>query len=152
MITIDCLPDLSLAEVKRLLMDRVNSGAYPTVDRLLLGLVAKPISYALLKEAGLSPLDAPVTPKLSAAVDRLAHLVKEWPFTVTGDIGFESAQVALGGIRLDALDADLQSKSYPCLYFVGEGVDVTGLCGGYNLHWAWLSGLIAGERAASVRK
>lgn len=151
-ISIDILPDFSLAEVKRLLMDRVYSGTYPTVDRLLLGLVAKPISYALLKEAGLSPLDAPVTPKLSAGVDRLAHLVKDWPFTVTGDIGFESAQVALGGIRLDALDADLQSKSYPYLYFVGEGVDVTGLCGGYNLHWAWLSGLIAGERAASVRK
>ena len=113
--------------------------------------VAKPVSYALLKDAGLSPLDLRVSPDIEGNLDRLAALVKDWRFAVTGDVGMESAQVSLGGVRLDALDADLQSKSHPGLFFVGEGVDVTGFCGGYNLHWAWLSGLIAGERASNVR-
>ena len=150
-ISVDFLPDLAETDLRRFFADRVASRAYPTVDKLLLGLVAKPVSYALLKDAGLSPLDLRVSPDIEGNLDRLAALVKDWRFAVTGDVGMESAQVSLGGVRLDALDADLQSKSHPGLFFVGEGVDVTGFCGGYNLHWAWLSGLIAGERASNVR-
>jgi len=150
-ISVDSLPDTSLGEVRRMLRERARSGDYPTVDKLLIGLVDRPISYALLKVAGLSPLDMRITPKMDEAMDRLATALKDWRFGVSGDIGFDAAQVAAGGVRLDALDADLQSKSHPRLFFAGEGVDVTGFCGGYNLHWAWLSGLIAGERAAHTR-
>ena len=41
----------------------------------------------------------------------------------------------------------MQARSVPGLYAVGEALDVDGPCGGYNLHWAWSSGLIAGRSA-----
>ena len=50
-----------------------------------------------------------------------------------------------GGVLLEDLDSNLQSKSTPGLYFCGEVCDVDGVCGGYNLQWAWTSGSIVGE-------
>ena len=43
------------------------------------------------------------------------------------------------------LTDNLESKKYANLYFVGEVVDVDGVCGGYNLQWAWTSGYVVGE-------
>ena len=43
----------------------------------------------------------------------------------------------------------LESKLQKGLYFAGEILDVDGICGGYNLHWAWASGITAGKHAAS---
>ena len=42
----------------------------------------------------------------------------------------------------------LESKLVPGLYFAGEILDVDGICGGYNLQWAWASGCLAGKSAA----
>ncbi|MCI5714697.1 MAG: NAD(P)/FAD-dependent oxidoreductase, partial [Firmicutes bacterium] len=54
-------------------------------------------------------------------------------------------QVHNGGVPLDMLTDYLEYKSIPNLYFCGEVVDVDGICGGYNLQWAWTSGHIVGE-------
>ena len=39
----------------------------------------------------------------------------------------------------------MQSKLVKGLYAVGEVLDIDGDCGGYNLQWAWSSGIIAGK-------
>ncbi len=49
------------------------------------------------------------------------------------------AQGTLGGIDLNNLTKNLESKSISNLYFTGEVVDVLGASGGYNLQWAWSS-------------
>ena len=41
----------------------------------------------------------------------------------------------------------MESKRCPGIYFAGEVIDVDGICGGYNLQWAWSSGAIAGMYA-----
>ena len=65
---------------------------------------------------------------------------------IVGTRGFDVAQVSLGGISLDDIDINtFESKVVSGLYFTGEVVDVTGDCGGYNLGFAFLSGMIAGE-------
>lgn len=65
---------------------------------------------------------------------------------IVGTRGFDVAQVSLGGISLDDIDVStFESKIVPGLYFTGEVMDVTGDCGGYNLGFAFLSGMIAGE-------
>ena len=46
---------------------------------------------------------------------------------------------------VDEIDGKMQSKLQKGLYFAGEVVDVDGLCGGYNLQWAWSSGVVAGK-------
>jgi predicted flavoprotein YhiN len=42
----------------------------------------------------------------------------------------------------------MESALIPGLFFAGEIVDIDGMCGGYNLQWAWTSGFIAGQNAA----
>ena len=58
--------------------------------------------------------------------------------------GFENAQVTIGGADMRRFDPEtLESKLVKGLYVAGEICDVAGLCGGYNLHWAWVSAIKA---------
>jgi len=56
-----------------------------------------------------------------------------------------TAQVTRGGISTDGFTDRCESKIIPGLFACGEVLDVDGECGGYNLHWAFLSGITAGE-------
>ncbi|MDO4938783.1 MAG: aminoacetone oxidase family FAD-binding enzyme [Lachnospiraceae bacterium] len=61
-------------------------------------------------------------------------------FNVSRMSRFDHAQVCMGGVSLDDLTFDFELKAVPGVYVIGELCDVDGICGGYNLHWAWLSG------------
>ncbi len=82
----------------------------------------------------------------------LARLCKDWRFEVTGLCGWKQAQTTGGGLALDELAPDFAFKGCPGLYFVGETLDCAGSCGGFNLHWAFGSGVVAGRAAARSRK
>lgn len=63
---------------------------------------------------------------------------------------FSAAQVCTGGIHTEEIHTDtLESRIVPGIYFVGELLDVDGICGGYNLQWAWSSGHVAGSKVGS---
>ena len=80
-----------------------------------------------------------------ATLADLATRLHDWQLTPTGSEGYRTAEVTLGGIDTDALDArTMEAKSTPGLFFIGEAVDVTGWLGGYNFQWAWSSGWAAG--------
>ena len=75
----------------------------------------------------------------------IAQSLSAWSFVPQGTEGYAKAEVTLGGVSTQELSGKtLEAKKQPGLYFVGELVDVTGLLGGYNLHWAWASGFTAG--------
>lgn len=79
-------------------------------------------------------------------LDLLCHNILNLNFKVIKDHGFENAQTTSGGVDLKEIDLDtLESLKVKGLYFCGEILDVDGSCGGYNLSFAWISGLIAGE-------
>ena len=79
-------------------------------------------------------------------LDLLCHNILNFNFKVVKDHGFENAQTTSGGIDLKEVNLDtLESLKVKGLYFCGEILDVDGACGGYNLSFAWISGLIAGE-------
>lgn len=83
-----------------------------------------------------------------AALERVAGQITGWQLRPVGSEGYRTAEVTLGGVDTDALDArTMMAKSVPGLYFVGEVVDVTGWLGGYNFQWAWSSGWVAGQVA-----
>ena len=66
--------------------------------------------------------------------------------TITGTNSFDSAQVTSGGIPLTEINVEtMESNLVKNLYFSGEILDVDGNCGGYNLGFAWLTGLIIGR-------
>ncbi|RNM38014.1 NAD(P)/FAD-dependent oxidoreductase, partial [Eggerthella sinensis] len=54
-----------------------------------------------------------------------------------------------GGCDVAAFDPrTCEARALPGLHVVGEALDVDAPCGGFNLHWAWASGLAAGRAAA----
>jgi predicted Rossmann fold flavoprotein len=84
----------------------------------------------------------------NAVLDRVGALVNAWSVMPVGSEGYRTAEVTLGGVSTDALDArTMEARAVPGLYFVGEVVDVTGWLGGYNFQWAWSSGWAAGQVA-----
>ena len=70
---------------------------------------------------------------------------------IIGSKTFEQAQVCAGGVSTAEIENEtLMSKLVPGLYFAGEVIDIDGICGGYNLQWAWSSGYVAGLHAAGA--
>ena len=75
--------------------------------------------------------------------------VKDFSLKVTGTLSWNNAQVTAGGIDTSEFDGDtMQSRIVPGVYAAGEILNVDGDCGGFNLQWAWSSGLLAGKSAA----
>jgi len=74
---------------------------------------------------------------------------REYAHGKIGSKSFEQAQVCAGGVHTDEIDPKtMESRLVPNIYFAGEVVDIDGMCGGYNLQWAWSSGYVAGRHAA----
>ena len=83
-----------------------------------------------------------------AELGDLATALRAWSLVPSGSEGYRTAEVTLGGVSTEALNArTLEARAVPGLYFVGEVVDVTGWLGGYNFQWAWSSGWAAGQVA-----
>ena len=81
----------------------------------------------------------------------LTALIKRMETRITGTNSFDKAQVCRGGVDTRETDpATMESLIVPGLYFAGELLDVDGICGGYNLTFAWSSGHVAGTAAASA--
>jgi hypothetical protein len=140
------IPSLSYGAIQA----RFRSRPDIPVDFSLVGLIHKRLIPALLKEAGVTKLDSPVSSISNETEKRILDLLFDWRFPVLGSRGFEEAQVTAGGIELDEVHREtLESRKCSGLFFAGEILDVDARCGGYNLQWAWASGLLAGESAAS---
>jgi len=78
----------------------------------------------------------------------IAHQIHNWEIKPNTTEDFKTAEVTLGGIDTGELSSKtMESKKVKGLYFTGEVIDVTGQLGGYNLHWAWSSGFVAGQYA-----
>jgi len=148
-ISLDLFPQCSHSELTQLL--RSHSRALPHADagQFMTGLVHRRVGLAVWKAAGLGDEKrdtASLTPK---DWQRLAQTFKNWRFTGLENTGWKNAQTTGGGISLSQLEPDsFQLKGKPGLYFVGETPDCAGACGGFNLHWAFGSGIIAGRHAA----
>ena len=76
---------------------------------------------------------------------RIDESLHHWQLKPSGTEGYRTAEVTLGGMDTAALSSkDMQVKSIPGLYFIGEVVDVSGHLGGFNFQWAWSSGHACG--------
>ena len=81
--------------------------------------------------------------------EELAHMLCAYPLRVTGVRGYDQAQVTQGGIDPADFDpATMACKKHPGLYACGEILNVDGDCGGYNLQFAFATGLLAARDAA----
>jgi predicted Rossmann fold flavoprotein len=80
----------------------------------------------------------------AAQRDAMEKILRSCPIPISGVMGWGKAEVTAGGVDLSELKgASLESKLQPGLFFAGEVLDVDGRVGGFNLHWAWASGIAA---------
>jgi predicted Rossmann fold flavoprotein len=81
-------------------------------------------------------------------IDATSALLKAWRVLPSGTLGYNKAEVTIGGVDTTALDPrTMAARSLRSLFFIGEAVDVTGWLGGYNFQWAWSSGYAAAQFA-----
>lgn len=146
-LSVDLFPAFSPEEVRALLEARCRSGAFPTLETLLLGLVGKRLGHAAMKACGLGPLSRASAGLSAAGRGALAETLKGWRFPVTGTLPWAQAQATGGGVPLAEVDENCGSLRCPGLYLTGEVLDAVGECGGFNLQWAWATGLLAGRAA-----
>lgn len=147
---IDFLPEIAGGELESELQRRVeraeNLHEAVTLEQLLSGLLNQKLIPVLVKKAGISA-HTPVDRIDEKQLQKLVDVIKNYPVTLDKVRDFEFAQVCAGGIRTEEIDTKtLESRLVPGLYFAGEILDVDGICGGYNLQWAWSSGFVAGSQ------
>jgi predicted Rossmann fold flavoprotein len=109
----------------------------------LSALLPASVASALLARTGVD--DASTLAHLSRENRRtLSHALVKWPLDVTGDRGYNYAEVTAGGVSLDEIDpATMRSRVCDGLSLVGEILDVDGRIGGFNFQWAWSSAHVA---------
>ena len=122
-IELDLMPSMSEEQLNKYLMQ------YPEMT----GMFAKMINQYIIKN---SP---------SKESNDIAHTIKHLKFNVLDNIEFKNAQVTAGGININEVKETLESKYNKNLYILGELLDVDGICGGYNLHFAFSSAYVAAQ-------
>lgn len=148
-VVIDCLPTVSASQavpwMKRRLAALEADGATITGADWCAGMLLAPVGSLVLKQAGCSAAQ-----RFAATdVDAFVRAAKGLRFPVEGVADPAQCQVERGGFDPGLFDGrTLESKAVPRLFAAGEALDVDGPCGGYNLHWAWASGIVAGDSAA----
>jgi hypothetical protein len=146
---LDFLPYMTDAEVADMIRNRQTSLGYRPAEEFLTGVIHKKLAVVLYKIAEIS-LSAQTSVVSEKKIDKLCSLLKHFAVEVTATNSFEQAQICCGGIATDEIDPEtMESRREPGLYLVGELLDVDGICGGYNLQWAWSTGMIAGTHAAA---
>lgn len=152
-ISLDLLPHLKDYEVSDLLWNIYAQRSGWSLEDMLSGVFNKRLCPALFKASGISAsMDSPVYSLTPYDMERLAETIKDWRFPVIGTAGWESAQVTSGGIHRNEITDDLESAICQGVYFAGEILDIAGECGGYNLAWAWCSGIHAARAAVDTLK
>lgn len=135
---IEFLPELTESEIIKLLESRE---VMPHINKedVLCGILNKRIGQAVIKRAK------------SDDIKDIAAAIKHFTLKVTGNTGFNYAQVTKGGISTAFIDENnMQSKLVSGFYVVGEALDVDGDCGGYNVTFAFVSGIMAARSIKGV--
>ena len=139
----DFFPELKEEKLEALLEKRAALFDKRPFRHFACGLLNEKILKAAAARCDLG-WDAPV-----AGASGLAGALKAFTISVSGALGFEEAMVAAGGCDLsEVFSATFASRKLPGLYVTGELLDLDGDSGGYNLHLAWTSGILAGRDAA----
>lgn len=153
---IDMLPMVNKEELMEMIEVRLQNDGYKTFEQYFIGLLNKKLSIAVIKRAKINPDDivAEIMIKNPLALEKIVSMIKCFVVPIDGFHTFESGQICSGGVSTAEISGKtMESKLVKNLYFAGEIVDVDGICGGYNLQWAWSSGFVAANSAAnSARK
>lgn len=145
---LDFMPDFTEEQTRAFLSARAKTRTEKSADMFLIGLFHRKLSDLWIKLARI-PRERKAGTLTEDEIIRLVQLIKRFEVPVKATNSYEQAQVCCGGIDTAEVNPEtLESRYVSGLYFAGEILDVDGMCGGYNLQWAWASGHVAGKAAA----
>ncbi len=145
---LDFFSEYTLNELLQLFHRQALTRGHIRCGDFLGGLIPEKLGLILLKQSKIA-YDEPAAHLDSRRLRTLAQMGKEFRIPITGTLGFDRAQISAGGVDISELSSEnMECRRIPGLFVVGELVDVDGVCGGYNLQFAWSSGYLAGQAAA----
>ena len=143
---IDFMPGVDDDDYIAMMQSRIFAFQGYTIEQFFLGTLNTKLCDLIIDLAGLNRTDM-VDEETEDDLITALGIVRCLKLNVTGVKDFSFAQVCSGGVPLNEIDRNCMSVKTPGLYICGEMLDVDGMCGGYNLQWAWTSGYIAGRAA-----
>lgn len=145
-IYLDFAHEYTFNEVVDILTERRENLKKRTNENFLTGFINKRVGQCIMKQCGLSLGDS-VSKLTDKDIKNIAFSLKKTEFKVLGNTGFNNSQVTAGGILADEVGENLESKRMKGLFFAGEILDIDGDCGGFNLQWAFSSGMLTAGKA-----
>lgn len=86
-------------------------------------------------------------------IDKIVKYLKCLEFNVVDFYSLRDAQVCSGGVDLNEITENLSLKKNNHIYVGGELLNIDGVCGGYNLQFAWSSaGVIVNDIKEKLNK
>ncbi|MBR3356103.1 MAG: aminoacetone oxidase family FAD-binding enzyme [Oscillospiraceae bacterium] len=146
---IDMAPDISDSELERY-FDSIGAESVKISD-MLSGLLPKRVGEELVRACCSEPFKRNADDLSEEERGRILKSLREWVFSVRSLGPVNMAQICTGGV-CGLNPATLGSDVAEGIHYCGEVVNVDGECGGYNLHWAWVSGITAGTAAVDYIK
>ncbi len=129
------------------------------VKMVVTGVLAQPLCEAFVslvceaiqRESHTSWSSLASTQDAYVLCQHIATNCKALTLTVKDIASDQTCQVMRGGCDVAAINpATCESRRIKQFYVIGEALDVDGPCGGFNLDWAWTSGIVAGEAIAQA--
>ena len=143
-VSVDCLPSVTEEQLLELLTKKKDE---EPIGDILTGILPKKMIPVILELCQIRKASARPEEK---DLSRICHTIKHLRLTVNGTRSFDQAQVCGGGVTLSEINpCTMESRISSGLYLTGELMDVDGICGGYNLQWAWTTGYLAGKSSAA---
>lgn len=147
-VSVDFMPEMKEEELSSFIEVQRKNAPNKKLEEILIGLLNKKLMPVLLMKAGvLGNIEGRDLKRKQ--ISQILKVIKAFEVQINSYNSFEQAQVCSGGVDTrEVSDKTLESKKLQGVYFTGEILDVDGICGGYNLQWAWSSGYVAGNHAS----
>lgn len=148
-VKIDLAPFMTETDIVNYIKNAIPKYPGMNIINYLSGIINNKLAVGICISSGLNKDGTAMRRLDENIINLIAKNIKKFEFEIVGHKGFENAQVCQGGVKLSELTNNFEAKKISGLYIAGELTDVDGICGGYNLQWAFSSGYIAGM---SVKK
>lgn len=144
-VKVDFMPDYSFTEVLDVLNRTAKVSSKLNISSLFDGMLNNKLGFALIQKVGLNPNDS-ISKLTSKNIYTLASTVKGLSLPISSLKSFDDAQVTAGGVPLKEININtVESVKHKNLHLCGEILNINGDCGGYNLHFAWMTGLCCAD-------
>lgn len=138
------LPNIKKEEIDNFLANRDNTLYQRTVIELLESIIPYKLLYILVSRAGINS-NCHYKSLTKKEKDDLINNLSDLTLDVIATKEIFKGQVVTGGIPLNRVKTTLEDKEHKGLYYTGEILDIDGICGGFNLGFAWLSSIVVGD-------